>query len=80
MHAGPGDFVVVKEALEAAGLRLIEAAVSPVPLDTVEIASVDDGRKVMKLLDALEEHDDVQNVSSNHILTEEVVERLVSES
>ena len=80
VHAEPGDFVAVKEALEAAGLALTEAAVAPVPTDTVEIGDVDAGRKVANLIDALEEHDDVQNVSANYTLTDEVAEKLVSDS
>ena len=65
---------------EAAGVKLSEATVAPVPLDMVEISDVDAGRKVAKLIDALEDHDDVQNVSSNYTLTEEVAEKLTSES
>lgn len=79
VHAEPGEFVAVKDALEAAGIKLSEATVAPVPLDMVEIADPDAGRKIAKLIDSLEDHDDVQNVSSNYTLTEEVAEKLTSE-
>ena len=42
----------------------------------VEVADVEAARKVMRLVDALEEHDDVQNVYSNFEIPDEVASQL----
>ncbi len=60
----PSSLAQVKEGLEAAGLRVESAELSYVPLMT---AAVDEaaGAKIQRLIDALEEHDDVQKVHTN---------------
>jgi YebC/PmpR family DNA-binding regulatory protein len=63
----PGDFEKVKHALEAAGLRPEVAAVTMRPENTVELSG-DDAAKMQKLLDALEDLDDVQEVYHNAAL------------
>jgi YebC/PmpR family DNA-binding regulatory protein len=57
----PGDFVAVKEALEAAGLKSVLAEVTMKALNEVEFTG-DDAVKMQKILDALEDLDDVQDV------------------
>ena len=58
---GPYDFVAVKDALIAAGLKPAYADVTMKPTSEVEMRS-DDAQKMQKLLDALEALDDVQGV------------------
>lgn len=60
----PGDFAAVKEALESAGLSPAFAEISMLPINTVKVDG-DEGEQVFKLIDALEDHDDVQNVYTN---------------
>jgi YebC/PmpR family DNA-binding regulatory protein len=60
----PGDFEAVKNALEAVGLKADMAEVTMRPLNTVELAG-EDAERMQKLLDALEDIDDVQNVYHN---------------
>ena len=60
----PGDFEAVKNALEAAGLVAEVAEVTMRPENTVAVTG-DDAVKMQKLLDALEDLDDVQNVFHN---------------
>ena len=60
----PGDFEAVKNALEAAGLVAEVAEVTMRPENTVAVTG-DDAIKMQKLLDALEDLDDVQNVFHN---------------
>ncbi|HPX89619.1 MAG TPA: YebC/PmpR family DNA-binding transcriptional regulator, partial [Methylophilaceae bacterium] len=57
----PADFVAVKEALEAAGLKAVLAEVTMKALNEVEFTG-DDAVKMQKILDALEDLDDVQDV------------------
>ena len=60
----PEDFAAVSEALVAAGLEPVNAEVAMHPATLVEL-DVATGEKVVKLLDMLEELDDVQNVYHN---------------
>ncbi|MBO4534915.1 MAG: YebC/PmpR family DNA-binding transcriptional regulator [Clostridia bacterium] len=66
----PQDFCAVREALEAKGLTLISAEVEMVPQNTVDVDE-ETARKVIKLIDMLEDDDDVQNVWHNANLPEE---------
>lgn len=65
----PNDFVSVKEALEAAGLNSVLAEVTMKPENEVEFAG-DDAIKMQKILDALDDLDDVQNVYTNALIEE----------
>ncbi|MBE6349140.1 MAG: YebC/PmpR family DNA-binding transcriptional regulator [Spirochaetaceae bacterium] len=60
----PSDFESVLEALQAKGYESVSAEVSMVP-DTYSSLDEETTRKVLKLIDKLEEDDDVQNVYSN---------------
>jgi YebC/PmpR family DNA-binding regulatory protein len=66
---GPYDFVAVKDALIAAGLKPAYADVTMKPTSEVEMRS-DDAQKMQKLLDALEALDDVQEVYTSAVLNE----------
>ena len=68
----PEDFATVKDALEAAGLEPVNAEVTMIPSTTVALDQ-ETGEKVMKLIDMLEELDDVQNVYSNADFPEEIL-------
>jgi len=65
----PADFVAVKEALEAAGLKAVLAEVTMKALNEVEFTG-DDAVKMQKILDALEDLDDVQDVYTTAVIEE----------
>jgi len=67
----PEEFTAVKDALEAAGLEPANAEVTMVPSTSVDL-DVETATKVMKLIDMLEELDDVQSVSHNAEIPDEV--------
>src|SRR5882762_2218059 len=68
----PGDMVAVRTALQAAGIDYESADASFVP--TVNVAVDEDtARKVFKLIDALEDLDDVQNVYANFDVSDEIM-------
>ena len=71
----PDDFVAVKQAMLDAGLRPEHAEVTMRASSTNKL-SADDARKMLKLLDMLEELDDVQNVYSNADIPDEVMAQL----
>jgi YebC/PmpR family DNA-binding regulatory protein len=72
----PEDFDTVREALEAAELTFIEAAVSMIPKNVVEVADAKTAGSLMKLLDNLEDCDDVQNVHANFDIPDDVMEAI----
>lgn len=61
----PEDFSAVREALEAAGIPMAEAAVTMIPQTYTELTSEEDIKKMNKLLDLLDDDDDVKNVYHN---------------
>ena len=65
----PGDFVTVKEAMEAAGLKAVLAEVTMKAMNEVEFTG-DDAVKMQKILDALEDLDDVQDVYTSAVIEE----------
>lgn len=67
----PGDFSVVREALEAQGLCFLSAELSLLPQTTVTLTDDDTVNKVLKVIDILEDNDDVQNVYHNAELPDE---------
>ncbi len=68
----PNSFSDVSDALDAAKIECQSRQVTRVPQTTVDL-DVDAARKVMALIDALDDHDDVQNVSANFNLSDEVM-------
>ncbi len=72
----PEDFDDVREAMEKAGVTMSSAEVSMIPQNTVEVTEENVAKSLMKLLDNLEEHDDVQNVHANFDIDDELVEKI----
>lgn len=64
IHTTFEDFASVRDALENAGVTMEEASLAMLPKTPVPV-DADTGRKVLRLMDALEDFDDVQNVFSN---------------
>lgn len=71
----PSAFDKVKRALEAAGVAIAHAEHTKVPSNTVEVAEEDAGQ-LLRLIDVLEEHEDVQKVFANFQIADEVLTRL----
>ncbi|NNF43795.1 MAG: YebC/PmpR family DNA-binding transcriptional regulator, partial [Phycisphaerales bacterium] len=65
----------VREALEAAGIEPDSAEITMIPESTVA-CDEKTAEKVMRLVDAFEEHDDVQKVYTNADIPDEVLERI----
>lgn len=64
--ADPTAFLPVKSALEARGLAFVSAEIGYVPLTTTKVPTIEDAKKLVRLVDELEAHDDVQTVYGNH--------------
>jgi YebC/PmpR family DNA-binding regulatory protein len=72
----PESFTTVKEAMFAAGLETDMAEVTMHPSTSVEL-SLAQAEKIMRLIDRLEDLDDVQNVYTNADFSDEVMQQLV---
>jgi YebC/PmpR family DNA-binding regulatory protein len=71
-----GDLMAVRGALEAAGIAYASAEVTMVPKTTVE-PDEKEARQLLRLVDALEESDDVQDVYANFDISEEILESVL---
>jgi YebC/PmpR family DNA-binding regulatory protein len=67
----PGVFHKVRDAIAAAGIPIEASEITNVPMTTI-VVDATAGQKILKLLDVLEDHDDVQNVSHNAEIPESV--------
>ncbi|MBK9696815.1 MAG: YebC/PmpR family DNA-binding transcriptional regulator [Propionibacteriaceae bacterium] len=72
----PSDLVAVRKAVQEAGFDYELAEVNFVPSFTEPVADAETAGKIFKVLDALEDLDDVQNVFSNEDVPEEILEQL----
>ncbi|MBO4627928.1 MAG: YebC/PmpR family DNA-binding transcriptional regulator [Lachnospiraceae bacterium] len=61
----PDDFSAVREALEAAGVPMLEAEVTKIPQTYVDLTDETDIKLITRIIDLLEEDDDVQEVYTN---------------
>jgi YebC/PmpR family DNA-binding regulatory protein len=74
--APPTEFLAVKGALEAKEVKMHSAEIGYMPGTSVPVADKEDARKVLKLIEALEDHDDVQNVYANYEIPDEWITEL----
>ncbi len=65
IYTAPDDFSAVREALEAAGIPMLEAEVTMIPQTWVEVADEENLKKLSRILDILDDDDDVQAVYHN---------------
>src|SRR5438045_7656513 len=61
----PEALTAVREAVEGAGFAVESAELTLVPKTTVEVADESAAKKILRLIDQLEENDDVQDVYAN---------------
>jgi|TARA_B100000959_G_scaffold203828_2_gene213515 YebC/PmpR family DNA-binding regulatory protein len=72
----PADTIAVREALEEAGIEVSSTDLTYLPQNVIELSSTSDARQVMAVMDALDEHDDVQGVYANFDVPDEVLVEL----
>lgn len=75
IFTSPEDMERVRQTLLDEGIPVAEAAVNMIPQNTVEISEVDQAAKTIRLMDALEDHDDVQAVYANFELAESLADQ-----
>ena len=75
---GAESLRAVREAIEEAGMEVESAELTMVPKTTVSLEDESAARKTLRLIDALEESDDVQEVYSNFDIPERVMEAVAT--
>jgi YebC/PmpR family DNA-binding regulatory protein len=72
------SLAAVREAVEGAGFSVDAAELTMVPKTTVQVESENDAKKILRLIDQLEDNDDVQDVYANFDIPEQVLEAVAS--
>ena len=70
----PSTLWEVRDALEAAGVKVESAESTMVSSTIIEVTDVDDAKKILRIVDALEDNDDVQDVYGNFDISDEIME------
>jgi YebC/PmpR family DNA-binding regulatory protein len=76
VQTAPEDLNAVADALTQAKVAYSEASVSMVPKNTIEVTEEKAARSLLKLLENLEDHDDVQKVHANFDIPDELMDAI----
>jgi len=74
----PQDFDKIKQALEAKGVKFQDAEITMIPSTTIKLAG-GEAKQLLGLIEALEDHDDVQNVYANFDIPDEIMDQVAAE-
>ena len=72
----PTDLGKVRDALEGFGVKVLSADLTLEAQNQIEIADASDAKKILRLIDAIDDHDDVQNVYANFDVADEILAAL----
>ena len=78
VYCDPNAYTDVSDALEAAEITCVSKQVTRIPQNTVDV-EVDDARKVLQLMESLDDHDDVQVVSANFNISDEAMAEIAND-
>lgn len=76
IYTTPESFQEVKESLEKEGLKFSEAEVTMVPDTTVDVTDLEQAKYLIRLMDYLEDHDDVQDTFTNFDIPDAIADQL----
>ena len=69
----PQDLGSVRDALDGYGAKVLSAELTLVPQNSIPVDSESEAKKILRLMDAIDDHDDVQNVFSNFDISDEIL-------
>jgi YebC/PmpR family DNA-binding regulatory protein len=72
----PSSVGAVRDAIDSAGLGVMSAEAPLVPSTMIELSDLDEARRVLRIIDALEDNDDVQDVHANFDIAADLMESL----
>ena len=75
----PTKYREVADGLAQAGVTIENSKITRIAKNMVDVTDEEDARKILRLMEALEDHDDVQNVSSNFNMADELMEKVSEE-
>jgi YebC/PmpR family DNA-binding regulatory protein len=69
----PHDVGAVRDALEGFGAKVLSMELTLIPQNSIPVDSESEAKKILRLMDAIDDHDDVQNVFSNFDIADEIM-------
>jgi transcriptional/translational regulatory protein YebC/TACO1 len=69
----PHDVAIVRDALEKQGLKVQSADLTLVAQNTIPVTEEAEAKKILRLMDAIDDHDDVQNVYANFDISDDLL-------
>ena len=78
IYTSAQDFENVKQILQDKGIKYQDAEVTMIPSSTIKLAGID-AKQLLSLIEALEDHEDVQQVYANFDIPDEILEQVTSE-
>jgi YebC/PmpR family DNA-binding regulatory protein len=69
----PHDVGAVRDALEGYGAKVLSMELTLIPQNSIPVDSETEAKKILRLMDAIDDHDDVQNVFSNFDIADEIL-------
>ena len=71
-----GDLESVRKALDEKKIPMAEHSITKLPKNTIEVKELSQAKAILRLMDELEDHDDVQNVYANFEIPDQMLEEL----
>lgn len=78
VYTKPNELFMVKKALEEKGIKVTSASLSMEPKNPIKITQEEQARQILKLMDALDDCQDVTNVYSNFDISDEIMTKILS--
>ena len=69
----PHDVGHVRDALEGFGAKVLTAELTLVAKNSIEVTDEGEAKKILRLMDAIDDHDDVQNIYANYDISDEIL-------
>ena len=79
MTCDPTKYREVADGLAKASVKIEASQITRIAKNMVDVTDVEEARRVLKLIERLDDHDDVQSVSSNFNIPEAVMEQAAEE-
>jgi transcriptional/translational regulatory protein YebC/TACO1 len=76
LTTGPGDLHAVRSALEDGGVTVASSELTMLPTSTIALDTGESAKKVLRLIDVLDDNDDVQDVYANFDIPDEILESI----
>jgi transcriptional/translational regulatory protein YebC/TACO1 len=71
--------MAVRDALESRGVSVLSSELTLVPQNVIPVGDETEAKKILRLMDAVDEHDDVQNVFANFDISDDLLASVAAE-